>query len=88
MFLWCRTVGPEWNSFPTPCPTNFSTTPKPASSAMAWMVAPILRTGVPGLQILIASARDFSVTSTRRCTSSVTFPTQMVREVSPWYPLR
>ena len=27
LFLWCRTVGPEWNSLPTPCPTNFSTTP-------------------------------------------------------------
>jgi hypothetical protein len=27
LFRWCRTVGPLWNSRPTPCPTNFSTTP-------------------------------------------------------------
>ena len=55
---------------------------------MAWIVAPILRTGVPGLQILIASAKERSVTSTRRATSSVTSPTRIVLEVSPWYPFK
>ena len=39
-------------------------------------------------QMSMAACKLLSVASTSFCTSSDTFPTQIVRLVSPWYPFK